>query len=86
MTVCSLTKTKNGPCSATNTKRTECLVVDDNDGIIPAWNYKTVLLVDDQIDVLVAIKSMLQACGYSVDAFNDPLMAADFHCYRNKIV
>jgi CheY-like chemotaxis protein len=78
VTVYSLTEIKNGPCSTTNTKRTECLVInDDNDGIIPSWNYRTVLLVDDQIDVLLAIKSMLQACGYSVDAFNDPLMAAE---------
>jgi len=45
--------------------------------ILPSWNHKTVLLVDDQIDVLVTIKSMLQTCGYSVDAFNDPLLAVE---------
>ncbi|MGI0044427.1 MAG: response regulator, partial [Nitrososphaeraceae archaeon] len=45
--------------------------------ILPSWNHKTILLVDDQIDVLITIKSMLQTCGYSVDAFNDPLLAVE---------
>jgi CheY-like chemotaxis protein len=43
----------------------------------PSWDDKTVLLVDDQIDVLITIKIMLQTCGYTVDAFNDPLLALD---------
>jgi two-component system cell cycle sensor histidine kinase/response regulator CckA len=43
----------------------------------PSWDDKTVLLVDDQIDVLITIKIMLQTCGYAVDAFNDPLLALD---------
>jgi CheY-like chemotaxis protein len=43
----------------------------------PSWDGKTVLLVDDQIDVLITIKIMLQTCGYTVDAFNDPLLALD---------
>ena len=43
----------------------------------PSWDDKTILLVDDQIDVLITIKTMLQTCGYAVDAFNDPLLALD---------
>jgi CheY-like chemotaxis protein len=43
----------------------------------PSWDDKTILLVDDQIDVLITIKAMLQTCGYAVNAFNDPLLALD---------
>ncbi len=43
----------------------------------PSWDDKTILLVDEQIDVLITIKTMLQTCGYAVDAFNDPLLALD---------
>ena len=43
----------------------------------PSWDDKTILLVDDQIDVLITIKIMLQTCGYAVNAFNDPLLALD---------
>lgn len=42
-----------------------------------SWDDKTILLVDDQIDVLITIKTTLQTCGYAVDAFNDPLLALD---------
>ena len=51
--------------------------MDNTAKISPSLNSKTVLLVNDQIDVLTNIKSMLRTCGYSVDAFNDPLMAAE---------
>jgi CheY-like chemotaxis protein len=47
------------------------------------WNRKTILLVDDQIDVLITLKSMLQSCGYSVDAFNDPLLAVEHFSRRS---
>jgi DNA-binding NtrC family response regulator len=43
----------------------------------PSWNHKTILIVDDHIDVLITIKSMLQTCGYAVNAFNDPLLALE---------
>lgn len=43
----------------------------------PSWDDKTILLVDDQIDVPITIKTMLQTCGYAVNAFNDPLLALD---------
>lgn len=57
------------------------------DTFCPSWDDKTILLVDDQIDVLITIKTMLQTCGYAVDAFNDPLLALDHfrkhsHYYR----
>jgi CheY-like chemotaxis protein len=55
----------------------------------PSWDDKTVLLVDDQIDVLITIKTMLQTCGYAVNAFNDPLLALDHfrrHSHDYKIV
>lgn len=51
--------------------------------ISPSWNHKTILLVDDQIDVLITIKSMLQTCGYSVDALNDPLLAVEHFSRRS---
>ncbi len=51
---------------------------------IPSWNHKTILLVDDQIDVLIILKSMLQTCGYSVDAFNDPLLAVEHFSRRSN--
>lgn len=67
MTVCSL-RLKIVSCDVTNMKYTECIIVYDenNDSIISSWKYKIVLLVDDQIDVLIVIKSVLQH-GYSVD-------------------
>jgi CheY-like chemotaxis protein len=43
----------------------------------PSRDDKTILLVDDQIDVLITIKTMLQVYGYAVNAFNDPLLALD---------
>lgn len=71
MTTYSLTE--NHCRSTSDVRCMEHVVVD----ILPSWNHKTVLLVDDQIDVLITIKSMLQTCGYSVDAFNDPLLAVE---------
>jgi PleD family two-component response regulator len=65
--------TENDCRSTSDVRCMEHVVVD----ILPSWNHKTVLLVDDQIDVLITIKSMLQTCGYSVDAFNDPLLAVE---------
>jgi len=56
---------------------------------LPSWNYKTVLLVDDQIDVLITIKTALQTRGYIVDTFNDPLIAAEnlsLHSHGYEIV
>lgn len=50
---------------------------------LPSWNHKTVLLVDDQIDVLITIKTVLQTCGYTVDVFNDPLLAVE-HLNRHS--
>ena len=47
------------------------------DNSTPSWDDKTILLVDDQIDVLITVKAMLQTCGYAVNAFNDPLLALD---------
>jgi DNA-binding NtrC family response regulator len=54
-----------------------------------SWDDKTVLLVDDQIDVLITIMIMLQSCGFTVDAFNDPLLALDhfrIHSHDYSIV
>jgi CheY-like chemotaxis protein len=55
---------------------------------LPSWHHKTILLVDDQIDelliVLITVKSMLQICGYSVDAFNDPLLAVEHFSRRSN--
>lgn len=49
-----------------------------HDTLAPSsWNQMNVLIVDDQIDVLITIKAMLQTCGYAVDGFNDPLLALD---------
>ena len=72
MTVCSL-RLKIVSYGVTNMKYTECIIIYDenNDSIISSWKYKIVLLVDDQIDVLIVIKSVLQACGYSVDTSYD---------------
>ena len=59
------------------------------DTFCPSWDDKTILLVDDQIDVLITIKTMLQTCGYAVDAFNDPLLALDHfrkHSHDYRIV
>lgn len=56
---------------------------------LPSWNHKTVLLVDDQIDVLITIKTALQTCGYTVDTFNDPVLAAEhlsLHSHEYGIV
>ena len=47
------------------------------DNSTPSWDDKTILLVDDQIDVPITVKAMLQTCGYAVNAFNDPLLALD---------
>ena len=55
----------------------------------PSWDDKTILLVDDEIDVLITIKTMLQTCGYAVNAFNDPLLALDHfrrHSHDYRIV
>lgn len=57
--------------------------MEDAVNILPSWNHKTILLVDDQIDVLITINSMLQTCGYSVDAFNDPLLAVEHFSRRS---
>jgi hypothetical protein len=38
--------------------------------LCPSWDNKTILLVEDQIDVLITIKIMLQTCGYTVDVFS----------------
>jgi CheY-like chemotaxis protein len=43
----------------------------------PSGGERTVLLIDDQIEVLVTLKAMLQRCDYAVNAFNDPLLALD---------
>jgi two-component system, cell cycle response regulator CpdR len=59
------------------------------DTFCPSWDDKTILFVDDQIDVLITIKTMLQTCGYAVDAFNDPLLALDHfrkHSHDYRIV
>lgn len=66
------TSTENNCLS---TSGVECMKNDAD--ILPSWNRKTILLVDDQIDILITLKSMLQICGYSVDAFNDPLLAVE---------
>lgn len=58
-----------------NSSKETSLAHDTSD--IPIWNDKTVLIVDDQIDMLVTIKSMLETFGYSVNAFNDPLLAVE---------
>jgi hypothetical protein len=34
----------------------------------PSWGEKTVLLIDDQIEVLVTLKAMLQGCDCAVNA------------------
>ena len=76
MTTYSLTEYD---CCGTSDMRCMENVID----ILPSWNHKTILLVDDQIDVLITIKSMLQTCGYSVDAFNDPLLAVEHFTRRS---
>lgn len=56
---------------------------------LPSWNHKTVLLVVDQIDVLITIKTALQTCGYTVDTFNDPVPTAEhlsLHSHEYGIV
>ena len=61
----------------------------DLDPSYPSWDDKTILLVDDQIDVPITIKIMLQTCGYAVNAFNDPLLALDHfrrHSHDYRIV
>jgi len=77
MTTYSLTK--NSCHNTSNMKSMESVVA-----VSPSWNQKTVLLVDDQIDVLITVKSMLQTCGYSVDAFNDPLLAVEHLSLRSN--
>lgn len=56
---------------------------DSSAEISPSWNCKTVLMVGDRIDVLTTVKSLLQTCGYSVDTFSDPLMAAEHFSRRS---
>ena len=38
---------------------------------------KTVLVVDDEPDVKLALKTALEENGFEVDAFDDPVMALD---------
>jgi PleD family two-component response regulator len=51
--------------------------MDRETSTTPSWNHKTISIVDDQIYVLITIKSILQTCGYAVNAFNDPLLALE---------
>lgn len=51
--------------------------MENVEDILPSWNSNTILLVNEQIDVLITLKSMLQTCGYSVNAYNDPLLAVE---------
>src|ERR687897_1255737 len=77
MTTYSLTE--NNCLSTSDVGRMENVVVET----LPSWKHKTILLVDDQIDVLITVKSMLQTCGNSVDAFNDPLLAVEHFSRRS---
>jgi CheY-like chemotaxis protein len=36
---------------------------------------KKILLVDDELDVIYAIKSILEDNGFQIDSFNDPILA-----------
>ena len=38
---------------------------------------KKILLVDDEPDVIYAIKNMLEDNGFQIDSFNDPMLALD---------
>ena len=38
----------------------------------------SVLVIADQIEVLAALKSTLQSCGFNVDTLNDPALALDY--------
>ena len=44
---------------------------------------KTVLLVDDEPDVKLALKVALEENGFQVDAFDDPIIALDN--FRNGV-
>jgi CheY-like chemotaxis protein len=50
----------------------------------PSLDDKPIFLVDDQIEVLITIKIMLQTCGYVVNAFNDPLQTLDHFRRHSK--
>ncbi len=41
----------------------------------PVTLAKNILLVDDEIDVIYAIKNILEDNGFQVDSFNDPILA-----------
>jgi CheY-like chemotaxis protein len=43
---------------------------------------KTILLVDDEPDVIYAIKNMLEDNGFQIDSFNDPITA--LNSYRSN--
>ena len=36
---------------------------------------KKILLVDDELDVIYAIKNVLEDHGFQIDSFNDPILA-----------
>ena len=36
---------------------------------------KKILLVDDELDVIYAIKNILEDNGFQIDSFNDPILA-----------
>ena len=38
-------------------------------------NVKKVLLVEDELDINLVFKTVLEYSGFEVDAFNDPLLA-----------
>jgi two-component system, OmpR family, response regulator ChvI len=40
-------------------------------------NIKSILIVDDEPDVNLSLKIALEANGFEVDTFNDPIMALD---------
>ena len=37
----------------------------------------SILLIDDELDITLTIKSMLEDAGFKVDSFNDPILALD---------
>jgi DNA-binding response OmpR family regulator len=45
-------------------------------------NGKTILIVDDESDILMVLKRALERWGYSVDTFTDPQTA--IHSFRDN--
>ena len=37
----------------------------------------SILLIDDELDITLTIKGMLEDAGFKVDSFNDPILALD---------